>query len=327
MLRAYVNLDAAALLVRISSDMPHSAKRARLDELARAATETALSLMEQRDYRFLLRTRAAAFATLHEPRLRWAAERDLPGDGSETPAALRIEMLGGLRVTVRGEAIPAKAWTRRKARDLFAHLVTLRGRACSRSRLVDLYWPELEGDAAHDALRVTVSAIRKAVGNVIKFEDGGYRFVAPAGTAFDVEEFERAIEAARSAEAHGTLDAANAAFLRAVTVYRGDFLEGAEDAAWLWRERDRLRKPYLAALRWLVRHPSDELERNVELLDRLLDETPFDVEAVKLRLDGMTGESRARDAAAEYERWKAAYRATVGSEAPEIWLPPALAPC
>ena len=120
---------------------------------------------------------------------------------------------------------------------------------------------------------------------------------------------------------------AHAALSRAVTIYRGDFLEGAEDAAWLWRERERLRKPYLAALRWLVRHPGDDGERSFEMLDRLLYETPFDVEAVKLRLDGMTSESRTRDATVEYERWKTAYRATVGAEAPEIWQPPLLAKC
>jgi LuxR family maltose regulon positive regulatory protein len=328
LLRTYVNLDAAAALVRASGDPAPSAKRQRLDELAKTATATAVALMEQRDYRFLLRTKSAAFATLQAARLRWnATERDTASDARTAVVALQIEMLGGLRVTVRGEAVPAKAWTRRKARDLFAHLVTLQGRLCSRSRLVDLYWPDVEGDTAHDLLRVTVSAIRKAVGNVIRYEEGGYRFVAPAGTTLDVELFERHIEAARAAEAGGAVDAARAAFSRAVQTYRGDFLEGAEDAAWLWRERERLRKPYLAALRWLVRHPSDDREGSVELLDRLLDETPFDVEAVKLRLDVMTTEMRTLDATAEYARWKSAYRATLGAEAPEIWQPPVLANC
>jgi ATP/maltotriose-dependent transcriptional regulator MalT/DNA-binding SARP family transcriptional activator len=327
LLRTYVNLDAAAALVRATSDVHSVAKRVRLDELAETATATAVALMEQRDYRFLLRTKAAAFATLHESRLRWAKGRDASTGAEASADALRIEMLGGLRVSVRGEAVPAKAWTRRKARDLFAHLVTLQGRLCSRARLVDLYWPEVEGDTAHDLLRVTVSAIRKAVGNVIRYEEGGYRFVAPAGTAVDVEVFERHIEAARAAEAGGAVVAARAAFLRAVQTYRGDFLEGAEDAAWLWRERERLRKPYLAALRWLVRHPSDDFERSVALLDRLLEETPFDVEAVKLRLDVMTKDMRTLDATLEYARWKSAYRATVGAEAPEIWQPPVLANC
>ena len=138
-------------------------------------------------------------------------------------------------------------------------------------------------------------------------------FRRPADTVIDVREIERAIEAARAAEARGAVEEAYAAVLQAVTTYRGDFLEGAEDAAWLWRERERLRKPYLAALRWLVRHPGDDMERSIELLDRLLDETPFDVEAVKRRLDVMTKELRAPEAAQEYARRSAPKRPRSGS--------------
>jgi DNA-binding SARP family transcriptional activator len=325
LLRTMVDLDAAAALVRASADVASAAKRAGLDALAETATARAVALMDQRDYRFLLRTKADTFATLREARDRWAAAGGVAGHEAVAPAApLTIEMLGGLRVCVNGEVVPPKAWTRRKARDLFAHLVTLQGRLCSRARLVDVHWPDVEGDTARDLLRVTVSAIRKAVGNVIRYEEGGYRFVAPPHTIVDVDVFERHIEAARAAEALGAEDAARNSFVRAVGAYHGEFLEGAEEAAWLWRERERVRKPYLAALRWLVRHPSDDPARNAALLDRLLEETPFDLDAVKLRLDGMARELRTRDAVAEYERWKSAYRTTVGGEAPEIWQPPLL---
>ena len=50
-----------------------------------------------------------------------------------------------------------ESWKRRKARDIFAYLVTSRGRSVPRSRLADLYWPELDADAANDNLRVTIS--------------------------------------------------------------------------------------------------------------------------------------------------------------------------
>jgi ATP/maltotriose-dependent transcriptional regulator MalT/DNA-binding SARP family transcriptional activator len=322
LLRTMLNLDCAAALARVSAEMPASPKRARLEELADAAWASAVALMEQRDYRFLLRTKAAAFETLRQTRsIRLAEEQGAPATAVAPVAALEIEMLGGLRVSIRGEPVSPKAWMRRKARDLFAHLVSAQGRLISRTRLIDVYWPELEGDAASDLLRVTVSAIRKAVGNVIRYEEGGYRFVAPAGTTLDVAIFEQHIEAARSAEAAGSREAARNSFSRAVESYRGDFLEGAEDAAWLLRERERLRKPYLAALRWLVKNPGNDVAKRSALLDRLLDETPFDFEAVKLRLDFVTNDLGTRDAAAEYERWKVAYRATVGSEAPDIWRP------
>lgn len=88
------------------------------------------------------------------------------------------------------------------------------------------------------------------------------------------------------------------------------------------RERERLRKSYLAALRWLVHDPEADLGQGAPLLARLLEEAPFDVDAVKLRLESLMRELRTSDAAAEYDRWRNAYRASIGSEAPGIWHRP-----
>jgi LuxR family maltose regulon positive regulatory protein len=316
---ASVNLDAAALLVRMMPDVSAD-ERLTLDRVAAAAGATAIGLLHQRDYRFLLRTKGAVFATLREALLRWKIGRGLmPETSTENEPALRIELFGGLRVVARGTALPPDVWKRRKARDLFAYLVAMRGRPVPRARLVDLYWPDMEADAGHDSLRVTVSAIRRAVGDVIKSENGAYRFVAPAETVVDVECFEGHIDAARAAKTEGATKVARDSFSAAAEMYRGDFMDGFDDGSWQWRDRERLRAAYIEALRWLARDENADVGTRRSAVDRLLETIPFDVDAVKLHLDLMAMSQPPSDVRRAYEDWKTRYRAAVGPDPPEAW--------
>jgi len=315
---ASVNLDAAALLVRMMPKL-NDADHAEADGLAAKAAGTAVGLLHQRDYRFLLRTKAEAFAALAEPMQRWKIGRGLIPEAAEIGAGLRIEMLGGLRVTAGATVLPPGAWKRRKARDLFAYLVTMRGRLVPRARLIDLFWPEMEGDAAHDTLRVTVSAIRRAVGDVVKCENNAYRFAAPAGTVVDTEIFDGAVEAARAAQAEGAKDRARREFSAAVEVYRGDFMDGFEDGGWQWRDRERLRAAFIEALRWLAHDSEGDAAARRSAIDRLLETTPFDIDAIKLRLDQMAASQQLSEVRRTYEEWKTRYRAAVGPDPPEVW--------
>lgn len=319
---ASVSIDAAALLMRCA---PHlaAAESAEAEKLALRAATTAVALVHERDYRFLLRTKSRAFSELHDHLRRWKIGAGLlPDVGAlRGPVGLRIEMLGGLRVYAGGEPLPAEAWKRRRARDIFAYLVSLRGRSVPRSRLVDLYWPETDADAAHDNLRVTISAIRKAIGDVVKFEANGYRFVAPLQTVLDVEQFDEHVDAARQAAARGDLAEARRRFMQGIELYRGEFLEGIEDGGWQWRERERLRAACLEALRWLAHDREGDPSMRRLAMDRLLEIAPFDLDALRMRLDAMVEQARVGEARREYEDWRDRYRCAVGAEAPEVWAP------
>jgi len=50
-----------------------------------------------------------------------------------------------------------------------------------------------------------------------------------------------------------------------------------------------------------------------------LEVAPFELEAVKMRLDALCRESRVAEAKRDYEDWRSRYRAAVGADAPEIW--------
>lgn len=322
LLHATACVDAAVILARCTRQAKGAAS-IDLDKAAAQAATEAIALIHQRDYRFLLRTKAAAFESLRVDMRRWQVGSGLmPFIREGKPAAaLRIEMLGPLRVSVAGAQVAPEAWKRRRAPEIFAYLVSNRGRGVTRERLVDLYWPDSDADAAHDSLRVTITAIRKAVGEIIKYESNAYCFVAPPGTTIDVDDFDACVERGQQAAAAGDSHEARASYLAATSMYRGDFLEGMQEGGWQWRERERLRATCLESLRWLAteRALASDVRGRRLAYERLLEVAPFDLEAVKARLDALCEESRIAEARRDYADWRARYLAAVGAEAPDIW--------
>ncbi|MBC5824173.1 MAG: winged helix-turn-helix domain-containing protein [Candidatus Eremiobacteraeota bacterium] len=294
-----------------------------IDRRAAAAATAAIALIHQRDYRFLLRTRSAAFDRLKPHLRRWGIGGGLLPElrPAEPAGALRVEMLGPFRVLLSGRPVPPESWKRRKAPELFAFLIASKGAPVSRARLIDLYWPDSDADAAHDSLRVTISAIRKAVGDVVQFQSNGYRFAAPADAVVDADLFENHIEQARQADVRGDAPGARRAYQLAADLYRGDYLDGLGDAGWQWRQRERFRAECLEALRWLARdcERSNDAVRQRSLLDRLLEVAPFDLEAVRMRLRSLVADGRLADARRDYLAWCSSYRHAVGMDPPQVW--------
>jgi len=318
-------LDAGAVAIDVA-ERTDGALAARARALASNAASAAFAIVHEREYRFLSRTKAEAFRKLG------AGTRGLadvpsptrtvrnPGGDAGAPLALRVEMLGGMRVLISGTAVPEGAWKRRRARDLFAYLIRAGAtKPVPRARLIDLFWPDADADSAAESLRVTMSAIRKAVGDVVKFEGHGYRFVAPAGTIVDADLFEGRIEAARDARNAGDESSVRRAYAEAADAYAGDFLDGYDDGDWQWRDRERLRAAAAEALRWIAHDDGSTPAARRRALDRLLEIAPYDVEALRARLSALVDEGRAGDADLEYASWRRRYRIVVGNEAPEIW--------
>jgi DNA-binding SARP family transcriptional activator len=159
---------------------------------------------------------------------------------------------------------------------------------------------------------------------VIKYEANSYRFVAPQKADIDFERFDTHVEAARQAEAQGGLEQAEREYKAAVDLYHGDFLEGMHEGGWQWRERERLRADCLEALRWLAqaKQRCGDLPGHRHVVERLLEVAPFDLDAVKMRLDALWREQRHAEAERDYSEWRSRYRAAVGAEAPNIWSAP-----
>jgi hypothetical protein len=76
---------------------------------------------------------------------------------------LRIELLGGFRVSLGERAVPATEWRRSKAASLVKLLALAQGHRLHREQAMDVLWPDLAPAAAAANLRKTIHYARRAI--------------------------------------------------------------------------------------------------------------------------------------------------------------------
>lgn len=204
---------------------------------------------------------------------------------------LHIRFLGDFSLTYRDEAVTGINTPR--LHSLFAYLLFHRDTPQLRQHVAFVFWPDTSEAQARNNLRQVLHQLRYALPDSDRFlhVDGrtvGWRSKAPF--SFDVDEFERALALADSAERS---DDKRAALERAAGLYRADLLPSCYDE-WIGAERDRLR----------LRH-KDALARLVDLLEarrhyaqaichaqRLVRDEPVDEDAYRrlMRLLALNGD-------------------------------------
>ena len=141
-----------------------------------------------------------------------------------TAARWKIELLGGLCVS---GGVRVTHFRTRKAASLLAYLI-LHPKRQSRETLTDAFWPDADFDAARTSFRVSLTHIRKELGD--DFLDAGRDTIAIAAPfVCDVVEFEQAVRAKRWNDA--------------ARLYSGPLLPGFWDD-WIVTERERLEALY-----------------------------------------------------------------------------------
>jgi DNA-binding SARP family transcriptional activator len=161
------------------------------------------------------------------------------------PVSLEISLLGPPRVRRAGQPV---TFDTRKATALLAHLA-LADRPRSRESLCTLLWPSRDPERARGALRRTLSALRKSVGEEW-IDSAGDSVALNAADGLDVDVH-------RFRELAGE-DASPEDLAAAVELSRGELLEGfvlrdsPEFDAWQVYEADELRRELGSALARLV---------------------------------------------------------------------------
>ena len=74
----------------------------------------------------------------------------------------QVQLFGGLRIT-RGEQIITRFRTR-ATDSIFAYLALHLGKPIQRDKLIDLIWPDAEGESGRQNLRTALTSIRQALG-------------------------------------------------------------------------------------------------------------------------------------------------------------------
>jgi len=247
-LAAYLRLVAGIAAARANhGDAPSLLKQALAemqachDPFGQAVTELWLADQKPKSYGFLLER-----PTLLGPR----GQRAEPA-----PSPYRVQTLGPLRIHSEDGEVSPRAWKRKKARELFAILVTHRHGSCHKEWLMETLWPEATSEAADRDFRVALHAVSAAL-EPQRGKNAPSRWVERRETAYalmggidvDADEFTGLIERARRqpAEALALLE-------QAVALYRGDYLEDFPYSDWCQPERERLRALYLESALSLAR--------------------------------------------------------------------------
>jgi DNA-binding SARP family transcriptional activator len=176
----------------------------------------------------------------------------LPPVVPERAAGLTIRCFG--RFEVERDGKPVENWRRGKARTLLKFLVTQR-HPVPRDVLIELLWPQYDVEPARNSLRVTLHALRQALGSFsqgrgsereyVDFVDGSFLLNSDCRSWIDVEEFETHFEAAVRLERQQCFVEAVRAYEQAEAIYRDDYLVEDLYEDWALARRERLKDQYL----------------------------------------------------------------------------------
>lgn len=176
-------------------------------------------------------------------------------------SGLRIRCFGCFEVTCGGR--PVLDWRRNKARVLLKYLVDRR-HPIPRDVLLDLLWPEAELGPACNNLRVTLHALRQALGPADETTDGSREYVIFDGGNvqlnpriprwIDVEEFARHFAAGFRKERQNRADEAVDHYERCEELYRADYLVEDLYEDWTLARREELKDQYLLVVTRLADH-------------------------------------------------------------------------
>ncbi len=162
-----------------------------------------------------------------------------------------------------GDGEPLRGFRSDKVRALLAYLAVNVDRPRSRSMLADLLWPDCRETTARSSLRTALSNLRHVLGDqhaVQPFLHVTPAAVVASGAAdrwVDVDVFLELLPAAAEGSDETSDPAAPARMERALSLYRGDFLEGltvdsAPFQSWQSATREQLNREAVRAVRALA---------------------------------------------------------------------------
>lgn len=250
------------------------------------------------DLREQLATAAAAQAAAPDPDATPAAAA---AASAPRPAAdLTIRMLGPVEIhRDPARPLPADAWTTKRARDILCFIASRRHRRASKDTIIDTFWGEADFEAVEKNFHPTVSHIRKALNskqpvkqNFLLYRDGDYLLNQDFPYSIDIEEFDQLVAAGEAARRSGDQEKFVESYERALSLYRGDFLQGSYDD-WVEEQRSYYKEQYLRILETLAvaAQKREDWPRSLQLAGRILADDQFreDVHCMIMRAHAAQG--------------------------------------
>ena len=222
------------------------------------------------------------------------------------PNAVRIRLLGGFQVWVGLNAIEDTTWRLSKSKAIVKLLALAPGQSLARDQILDALWPRLSADDAVNNFHQTLYAARRTFARAFpSAANDTFLFLhttiltlrSPGGLWIDVEEFERAADAALASRDI-------ALYEHASSLYAGDLLPEDRYEDWAAGYRDALARRVLSLLLGLAQLQEDtgQVSAAIKTLDQALEHEPADedVHARLMRLYALSGQPQ--QALRQYER-------------------------
>jgi DNA-binding SARP family transcriptional activator len=234
-------------------------------------------------------------------------------DGEARLADLRIELLGGFRVTVGSRAVSEDAWRRRKPAALLKLLALAPAHRLHREQAMDALWPGLDPAAAAANLRKALHYARRSLD-----PDDGARLINSAGELLSLpaEALSIDVDAFRAAVARARRSGDPLAYTEAIDLYRDGLLPEDRYEEWAVAPRDEFELEFVAILGELAAmlEARGDLDGAAGAVRRLVAMEPLREEghAWLIRLHALAG--RRSEALREYERLRELLAVELGTE-------------
>jgi len=166
-------------------------------------------------------------------------------DVEHWPWPIRIHTLGGFALRLDGVPVRSARKAQKKPLELLKALVSQDGNETNAAAIAEMLWPDAEGDAALDALEVTLRRLRKLLGRdeAIRLQEGKLALNERLCWV-DTRAFERAHQRADAVLTDGGAKITDAELeslaQRLISLYPGHFLADDDENSWLLACRQRL---------------------------------------------------------------------------------------
>jgi DNA-binding SARP family transcriptional activator len=214
------------------------------------------------------------------------------------PWTVKIYTLGKFQVLIDGQPLGKKRKAPHRLLDLLKALVVCGGQDVPVSRLMDMLWPDADGDQAQENLKKAIARLRKliAVDDVLQWHDGkislNHGLCWVDALAFD--------KPAKQQDE------------QVIALYKGPFLGYDEIPAWTESQRDQLRTTFV---RLVNRHcdqtqNAEKVEETIHSLERAIKIDPLAEPLYQRLIPLLMAQGRQADARRYYqacvkanERW------------------------
>jgi len=223
---------------------------------------------------------------------------------------LIVNLLGGTSITYNGKVINDQTVRSKKFWLIIEYLITFRNRDISQMELIELIYPEGKSENPGNALKTLMHRIRAELDelgylsshDMIVQSRGTYAWNTKMDCVIDVEEFEALCGKGNSPQASDDEKLDN--YLKAIDMYRGDFLHKSALDPWVVQYNVFYRSMYCETVHKTldILKQKNENQKIIEICEKALQIDPFDEILYYNLIQSMVNLNNLQEALAEYRK-------------------------